>query len=343
MPKGHHVQLYMKNLIVHFMVDLEQSPEEIYDALFWEGDILTYDSFIALYREIQMKSQEEIDAYVSCDSRTREGKELMLAKGSTELEYLLYLNNSHRSMSLDTLTRKFHAEFYDAHKDQLPSVSTVTIALRGSGQTRKKITWINVRRNKAEELVFMDSIKHVAASRLVDIDGMVQTGSDFERKYGWAAKGQRCIRTQLFIRDEVYAVHAACTEDGFIFWDIFQGTVTQGEVQKFLVKLAKVLPADSYGILDNATNQRTPLVQEALENIFGGMYQYCAPYSPHLKPVERGFSLVKRYIQLRDDDLTKSARELINEAFQYYSVDEGCHGKALYKFFDIYRVNHKLF
>ena len=59
-----------------------------------------------------------------------------------------------------------------------------------------------------------------------------------------------------------------------------------------------------------------------LNRCFLGRYKYCAPYSPELKPVEKGFSNVKSYIRERDNDHYWQSHplELIEEAFEYYSI-----------------------
>jgi hypothetical protein len=82
-------------------------------------------------------------------------------------------------------------------------------------------------------------------------------------------------------------------------------------------------------------------VRETLEQVFEGRYQYCAPYSPHLKPVEHGFSLVKAYIQQWDDQIVDPV-QLINQAFRNYSTKPGYNGHALYGSFNVYRVNYEM-
>jgi hypothetical protein len=252
------------------------------------------------------------------------------------------------------LHEQFEEEFYgenNVNEELVPRVSTVRRILKRSGQSRKKLTWVNVKRKLDEELEFLQRISHVAANRIVDIDGMVQCPTDFESKYGWAPRGQRAFRTQICIRDRTFAVHAACCEKGFLLWDVFEGMVRGENVKQFLEKLPGVLQQASaenyfgantpFGLLDNASNRRTIPVRQTLGEVFNEKYQYCAPYSPHLKPVERGFSLVKAYIQQFDDHVMDLV-DLINEAFHNYSTKPGYSGHVMYNFFNVYRVNHEM-
>ena len=84
---------------------------------------------------------------------------------------------------------------------------------------------------------------------------------------------------------------------GFLAWAIYKGTVSEREVDHFIRHvLAPKLPIHSFGILDNASNLRTTMVQESLQDVFRDLYLHCSPYSPELKPVERGFSNIKGWI-----------------------------------------------
>jgi hypothetical protein len=85
---------------------------------------------------------------------------------------------------------------------------------------------------------------------------------------------------------------------------------------------SRIDPERTWGLFDNASNQRTDAVRHVMGEVFRQKYIFCSPYSPWLKPpCEHGFSKVKRYIQERDDIaeyLLDPDERLINEAFTYY-------------------------
>lgn len=105
--------------------------------------------------------------------------------------------------------------------------------------------WVHGDKNPIDQVAFLQRIVLVPASYIVDIDGMVQNHNDFYSKYGWSPIGQQCVRQQITIDGQTYAVHAAFTELGFIIdgWRIFTGTVTDKEISDFIISLKNKLPA----------------------------------------------------------------------------------------------------
>lgn len=208
--------------------------------------------------------------------------------------------------------------------------------------SRKHVDWTHIKKNPIQQIEFLRDIAHISADILVDIDGMVQTNEDFYNKYGWSPVGEECHRPQINIGGQRYAVHAAFTEQGFLAYTIFEQNVTDAEVTQFINSLRQILPVNAYGLFDNASNQRTEDVRDAIESVFEGRYMYCSPYSPELKPIERGFALVKAYIRDRDQDLEyrNNNLALIKEAFDYYSIGNAG-GLEVKHLFRIYRDNHE--
>jgi len=189
-----------------------------------------------------------------------------------------------------------------------------------------------------QQIIFLDNIRHVHPSRIVDIDGMSQSHKDFKAKYGWGPQDEDCVRMQITIHNRSFAVHAAYCEDGFKAYVVYEGTVTQREVAHFIEHhLSPFLREDSFCIIDNASNQRTEMVRACLDLYFRGLYLYSPAYTPEFKPIERGFSLIKAYIRKHDcPEYAADPVALIHEAFRVYSVTGEC-GKAAYHHFDMYR------
>ena len=73
--------------------------------------------------------------------------------------------------------------------------------------------------------------------------------------------------------------------------------------------------------------------------LFNGKYMRCAPYSPDLKSIERGFANIKGFLREHETDAILNPIYYINYAFETYSFN-GLRSSAGKKF--IYLLIHKL-
>jgi transposase len=127
---------------------------------------------------------------------------------------------------------------------------------------------------------------------------------------------------------------AAFTIGGFLCWRIYSEEVSGDEVADFIKKLVSpMVHNSSYGILDNASNQKSDVARDALETVFNGRYKYCAPYSPRLKPIEAGFSLIKRFSRRYEREGEIDPIGLINRAFKYYSISGDGRHECKFEFY----------
>jgi hypothetical protein len=79
-----------------------------------------------------------------------------------------------------------------------------------------------------------------------------------------------------------------------------------------------------FAIIDNAAIHKTIEARIRLEDVFNGNYRFCAPYSPHLKPIEKAFKLVKEeisYLEINNFEACNHPVRLINNAFLLYHID----------------------
>jgi transposase len=186
-------------------------------------------------------------------------------------------------------------------------------------------------------------MKYLSADRLICMDGIHFNPKDNLDKFGWADSGREAVVFQIVIESRSYAVHAAMSEYGFIAWDIFDGDVCGSDVSSFIKnKLSPVFQNNSFLLLDNAANQRTDEVIATMESSLGGRFVYNVEYSPELNPIERGFSLIRRWIRNNEQMYLGRHVLLINSAFNAYSV-EGPFGDMVFMFFELYRKNHECF
>lgn len=119
----------------------------------------------------------------------------------------------------------------------------------------------------------LERVAHVDPDLLVSIDGMNHSEADFQDTHGWAPRGEPAPKQKISLGGISYSIHAALGPFGFISWEIFVGSVTQFEVDNFLhYHLEPLLPPESYGIIDNASNKKTLLVYDRLNNMFEGHF-----------------------------------------------------------------------
>ena len=155
---------------------------------------------------------------------------------------------------------------------------------------------------------------------MVDIDETSNSPASFMIKYGWSPVGDECLVSQIRIGGHSYSTIAAVTPRGFLFWEIYLTPVTGVIFSSFLQNLHFMLMPEQFGLLDNAVIHHTAEARDALDECFGGRYVFCAKYSPHLKPIEPCFALVKTWIRQREEAAVRDPIRYINEAFEYYSI-----------------------
>lgn len=89
----------------------------------------------------------------------------------------------------------------------------------------------------------------------------------------------------------------------------------------FVRRLRRHLVNGATGLLDNAQTHHTIEARNDLEEAFDGNYYFVPPYSPHLKPIEKGFKLVKEYLkQINEDEALLNPINFINRAFTLFSI-----------------------
>ena len=180
------------------------------------------------------------------------------------------------------ITRLFCEEYY-GDVDLGPCQTTVWNALR------VKLRWsriVMVRRN-------------IAADSSDQVDFLLEMAP-----INAPPVGEECVWDQIVIGSKSFPVMCAVCSLGILAYVRYESgyNVTNHAVQDFLrneVRAAlEIMTDDPFCILDNASNQCTDGVYDALDEVFGDDdYAYLPPYSPQLAPIEKVFSLVKTYIR----------------------------------------------
>jgi hypothetical protein len=188
--------------------------------------------------------------------------------------------------------------------------------------SRKNLDFVHRGQDMAEQDEYFQSLRHIPPDKIFDIDGMCESPKDFQPKKGWCTVGTPVAYTQVVIGTTTVAAVTASSLgvlSRISYWCPYCRFIER--------KVKPFLSEDDFGIFDNASNQRTELARDAMEDAFGGRYRYCPAYSPCLKPVKRGFSNVKGMIRENDIEAKVDPIGLINRCFHHFSF-EGEGGSA---------------
>jgi hypothetical protein len=197
--------------------------------------------------------------------------------------------------------------------------------------------------NPAKILRYLKRVAPFEPMRLVDIDEMKMAPSHFQSHFGYSPEGDAAVREQIVIGTRSFVVIAAMGYFGMICWKVYEENTGHTHVEDFLSNtLAPMLLPDAIGLIDNASSHHMPDVQDALDHCFNGHWYFSSAYSPHLKPIEKGFALVKNFLRTHEDEALRDPVKWINDAFELYSV-RGALGHVCQGFFRPYVHLHEHF
>jgi DDE superfamily endonuclease len=118
----------------------------------------------------------------------------------------------------------------------------------------------------------MDQLTSWSADQLIFIDESAANERTGDRKYGWAPVGVTPYESRPFKRSERWSILPAYTIEGFITWEITQGSFTAETFEVFIEN--KVLPLcnpfplpRSIIIMDNAPIHRSEVHLMYLKSI----------------------------------------------------------------------------
>ena len=285
----------------------------------------------------------ETEAYLQ-SKRKRGGRPQTLDECA--LSFLRQIIAENQTAKLSLITRLF-CEGYYGDIDLGPCQTTVWNALRVKLRwSRKVMTRRNIAADPSDQVEFLLEMAYINALRLVSIDGMIQKKEDYHKRMGYAPIGEECVWDQIVIGSKSFPVMCAVCSLGILAFVRYESgyNVTNHAVQEILKNEVRValdnMTNDPFCILDNASNQCTDGVYEALDDVFGDdNYAYLPPYSPHLAPIEKVFSLVKTYIRNDERRGEMDPGGIVDEALTYYMI--GNPGAiSVNGFFEGYSTNH---
>ena len=323
MPKGKRISLELREIICRNHIENNWSPVEIYLNIF-NGQLERIS--LRYIRKIcrAFRNVPEFRHLYLIGGRLSPGRPL--SQGLFEKIMIRQHVMSNKSRRLCRMYRDYCEMFYppaeeENNQQHILSLSTFKRTLKRGRLTRKVMERRNINQNPIEGLQFLDAIEHINPTYIIDIDETKQDRESRELKYGYSPEGENCIKDQIVINNTAYSTIAAVTSSGFLAWRIHEGNIDNESFSAFMVEdVAPHILPEHHMVLDNATIHHHPATRITLEGIFNGQYWYCARYSPHLKPIEPCFALVKEWIREHEDEAMIDPIGTINRGFEMYQI-----------------------
>lgn len=184
--------------------------------------------------------------------------------------------------------------------DILLNVSAVSRALASIGWTKKATRQIAKERNADLRDYYLNNLSDFESYHLVYVD---ESGCDKRvgcRRTGWSPLGVAPAQVARFHRDRRYQILPAYTQEGVLFYRVFQGTTDSAVFEDFVEELLQHCgrwpEPRSVLIMDNASIHRSERIKEMCLDA-GVKLVFLPPYSPDLNPIEEFFSDLKRFIK----------------------------------------------
>jgi len=281
----------MRELIFDMHIARGIPANDIYKILF-HGDLVHLKYFQSLCRKLQVP---EFARYYRLGPHISPGRPRQTSRHESMI--IGMLGRQTKVFCCNRL-RQTHLQDYFGPA-RAPNIgcseSTFLRLLHRHGLTRKIKSTRHIHCDHVEGLQFLQRISHLDPMYCIDIDETACSRESFLEKYGWAQEGDRCIFQQIVINDRSYSVLAAVTPIGFLCWEIFEGGVGHEQFVTFLnQRMLPFVTAQHFCVIDNASIHRHYDSRVALQHVFNGNYFYSARYSPHLKPIETCFAMIKK-------------------------------------------------
>lgn len=217
------------------------------------------------------------------------------------------------------------------------SVPTICRALRHDLKFSRKVLEKRARESvpfHLKEYYWELSQLYSFPEQLLFIDESSKDGRDVLRRHGWSRINTPAIAYQPFSRGGRVSVLAAFDTSGFCAWKCTEGTFTRQRFHKAFIEnvvpLLQPWPMPrSIVILDNA---RIHMYAELEQVIHGccARILYLPPYSPQLNPIEKGFGLLKHWLQKEAHHAFRECPELVMDVAMKECFNARLSGHSFY-------------
>jgi transposase len=178
--------------------------------------------------------------------------------------------------------------------------SAVSRALASIGWTKKATRQIAKERNADLRDYYLHNLSVFQSHHLVYVD---ESGCDKRigfRRTGWSPLGVAPVQIAQFHRDRRHQILPAYTQDGVLFYRVFQGSTDSVIFEDFIEQLLQHCGCwpepKSVLVMDNASFHHSEGVKELCVRA-GVKLVFLPPYSPDLNPIEEFFGDLKRFIR----------------------------------------------
>jgi transposase len=184
--------------------------------------------------------------------------------------------------------------------DILVNASAVSRALASIGWSKKVTRQIAKEQNADLRDYYLHNLSAFQSHHLVYVD---ESGCDKRigfRRTGWSPLGVAPVQVAQFHRDRRHQILPAYTQDGVLFYRVFQGstdsTVFADFIEELLEHCGRWPEPRSVLVMDNASFHRSERVKTMCDEA-GVKLVFLPPYSPDPNPIEEFFSDLKRFIK----------------------------------------------
>mmetsp|Transcript_14153 Transcript_14153/g.31249 ORF Transcript_14153/g.31249 Transcript_14153/m.31249 type:complete len:335 (+) Transcript_14153:85-1089(+) len=304
---------------VHYLhLTLNQSAQQIFASIFRSDPTLVSIDYLEDLCSCLRRDPSFAVVYLD-GARQKTGREQLL--GPMEQAMIVKLAVGHCEWNQRMMRDQFKQLYYNNAALHDISMSTISRVLQKADISRKVLERRHMRVNDVLGFEFLERMSMVDPIKLIDIDETASSPAAFFKKYGYAQTGDRAVTTQFVIGRKMYSTIAAATPLGFLCWEIYEGTISDEQFIEFIdTKVRPLCSPDSVCIIDNAKYHHTHAVRGYLEQVFNGQYAFSPAYSPHLKPVERAFSLVKTWLREHEEQATQDPVAWLNRAFEHFAI-----------------------
>ena len=321
MPRGKRISLELREIIWRNHIENNWSPIQIFANLYnSQPERLSLRYIRKICRAF--RNDPEFRQQYLIGGRLSPGRPL--SQGLFERFMIRQHVLANKNRRVCRMYREYCEMFYpegENNQHHILSLSTFKRTLKRGRLTRKVMERRNINQNPVEGLEFLDAIEHINPTYIIDVDETKQDRESRELKYGYSPEGESCFKDQIVINNTAYSTIAAVTSSGFLAWRIHEGNIDHEAFTAFMVEeVAPHVSPEHHMVLDNATIHHHPATRIALEWIFTGQYWYSARYSPHLKPIEPCFALVKEWIREHEDEAMLDPIGTINRGFALFQI-----------------------
>ena len=150
--------------------------------------------------------------------------------------------------------------------------------------------------------------------RLLFLDETATT-TNMVRRYGWAARGERCRVAVPHGHWRTTTVTAALRTSGVVATALFDGATNGKRFRAYVTDtLVPVLKRGDTVIMDNLGAHKVAGVRQAIQAV-GAKLLYLPPYSPDLNPIEQIFAKLKGHLRKAAARTLPDLKEAIRSAF----------------------------